>query len=110
MTITRPKTATATPDRRDIQIWALSLSLPPNLASSRDTSHQYAAEPRATNRTAIHHGTLILKLNERMMDGSLKRVKERKYPRLTSVEESLGYVPERKKIAEAFEKGFSGLR
>ena len=60
--------------------------------------------------TLLHHGTLILKLNDKMMDGSLKRVKERKYPRLTSVEESLGYVPERKKIAEAFEKGFSGLR
>ena len=43
------------------------------------------------------------------MDGSLKMVKERKYPRLTSVEESLGYVPDRKIIAEAFEKGFSGL-
>ena len=60
--------------------------------------------------TLLHHGTLILKLNERMMDGSLKRVKDRSYPRLTSVEESLGYVPERKKMAEAFEKGFSGLR
>lgn len=60
--------------------------------------------------TLLHHGTLILRLNGKMMDGSLRRVKERKYPRLTSVEESLGYVPERKKIAEAFEKGFSGLR
>ena len=60
--------------------------------------------------TLLHHGTLILKLNKDMMDGSLRMVKERKYPRLTSVEESLGYVPERKKIAEAFEKGFSGLR
>ena len=60
--------------------------------------------------TLLHHGTLILKLNDGMMDGSLKIVKERKYPRLTSVEETLGYVPERKKIAEAFEKGFSGLR
>ena len=60
--------------------------------------------------TLLHHGTLILRLNEGMMDCSLRRVKERKYPRLTSVEESLGYVPERKKIAEAFEKGFSGLR
>lgn len=61
-------------------------------------------------KTLLHHGTLILKLNDRMMDGSLKMVKERKYPRLTSVEESLGYVPDRKIIAEAFEKGFSGLR
>ena len=60
--------------------------------------------------TLLHHGTLILRLNEKMMDGSLRRVKERKYPRLTSVEESLGYIPERKKMTEAFEKGFSGLR
>ena len=60
--------------------------------------------------TLLHHGTLILRLNEGMMDGSLRRVKERKYPRLTSVEEALGYIPERKKIAEAFEEGFSGLR
>ncbi len=60
--------------------------------------------------TLLHHGTLILKLDSNMMDGSLKRVKERKYPRLTSVEETLGYVPERKIIAEAFSEGFSELR
>ena len=60
--------------------------------------------------TLLHHGTLILRLNDGMMDGSLIRVKERKYPRLTSVEESLGYIPERKRILEAFEEGFSELR
>ena len=60
--------------------------------------------------TLLHHGTLILRYNERMTDGSLKRVKERSYPGLTSVEESLGYVPERKRMIEAFEEGFSGLR
>ena len=60
--------------------------------------------------TLLHHGTLILKLDSGMMDGSLKRVKERTYPRLTSVEEALGYVPERKIITEAFCEGFSELR
>ncbi len=60
--------------------------------------------------TLLHHGTLILRLNSVMMDNSLKRMKERTYPRLTSVEESLGYVPERKELVEAFEEGFSELR
>jgi len=56
--------------------------------------------------TLLHHGTLILKLNSDMMDGVLKPVKDRKYPGLTSVEESLGYVPERKEILKAFGEGF----
>ena len=56
--------------------------------------------------TLLHHGTLILKLNSDMMDGVLRPVKERKYPGLTSVEESIGYVPERKEILKAFEEGF----
>ena len=60
--------------------------------------------------TLLHHGTLILRLDSGMMDRSLKRVKERTYPRLTSVEEALGHVPERKRIAEAFSEGFSELR
>ncbi len=60
--------------------------------------------------TLLHHGTLILKLDSGMMDKSLKKVKERTYPRLTSVEEILGYVPERKRITEAFSEGFSYLR
>lgn len=60
--------------------------------------------------TLLHHGTLILKLDSGMMDKSLKKVKERTYPRLTSVEEILGHVPERKKITEAFSEGFSDLR
>ena len=60
--------------------------------------------------TLLHHGTLILRLDGRMMDGSLKRVKERSYPRLTSVEESLGSIPERERIVEAFREGFSELR
>ncbi len=60
--------------------------------------------------TILHHGTLILKLDSGTMDESLKRVKKRTYPRLTSVEEILGYVPERKRIAEAFSEGFSELR
>ena len=54
----------------------------------------------------LHHGTLILRLDSGKMDGVLKKVKERKYPRLTSVEESLGYIPDRKRIIEAFEEGF----
>jgi lipoate-protein ligase A len=58
----------------------------------------------------LHHGTLILSLDQRMMDGVLRPVKERKYPGLTSIEEILGKVPERKKIIEAFEKGFEDLR
>ena len=60
--------------------------------------------------TLLHHGTLILSLDWRMMDGVLRPVKERKYPGLTSIEEILGKVPERKKIIEAFEKGFEDLR
>ena len=56
--------------------------------------------------TLLHHGTLILKLNSEMMDGVLRSVKERKYPGLTSVEDSLGYVPERKEILKAFGEGF----
>ena len=56
--------------------------------------------------TLLHHGTLILRLDSGKMDGVLKKVKERKYPRLTSVEESLGYIPDRKRIIEAFEEGF----
>ena len=60
--------------------------------------------------TLLHHGTLILRLDSGMMDRSLKRVKERTYPRLTSVEEALGHVPERKRIAKAFSEGFSELR
>ena len=60
--------------------------------------------------TLLHHGTLILSLDRRMMDGVLKPVKERKYPGMTSVEGILGKVPERKMIIEAFEKGFEDLR
>ncbi len=56
--------------------------------------------------TLLHHGTLILRLNSEMMDGVLRPVKERKYPGLTSVEESLGHVPDRKSILKAFEEGF----
>ena len=56
--------------------------------------------------TLLHHGTLILRLNSRMMDGVLRPVKDRKYPGLTSVEESLGYVPEREKILKAFGEAF----
>ena len=56
--------------------------------------------------TLLHHGTLILRLNSDMMDGALRPVKDRKYPGLTSVEESLGYVPERKEILKAFSEGF----
>ena len=54
----------------------------------------------------LHHGTLILRLNPEMMDGVLRPVKERKYPGLTSVECSLGHVPDRKSILKAFEEGF----
>lgn len=54
----------------------------------------------------LHHGTLILKLDSERMDGVLRRVKERKYPKLTSVEESLGCVPERKELVRAFKAGF----
>jgi len=60
--------------------------------------------------TLLHHGTLILSLDQRMMDCAIKPVKERKYPGMTSVEEILGEVPERKRIIEAFEKGFKDLR
>ena len=60
--------------------------------------------------TLLHHGTLILSLDSEMMDGVLRPVKERKYPGMTSVEEVLGKIPERKKIIEAFEKGFEDLR
>ena len=56
--------------------------------------------------TLLHHGTLILRLDREMMDGVLRPVKDRKYPGLTSVEESLGHVPERKEILMAFEEGF----
>ena len=56
--------------------------------------------------TLLHHGTLILKLDSDMMDGVLRPVKDRKYPGLTSVEEALGYVPERKEILKAFGEGF----
>ena len=56
--------------------------------------------------TLLHHGTLILRLNSTMMDGVLRPVKDRKYPGLTSVEDALGYVPERKKILKAFGEGF----
>ena len=54
----------------------------------------------------LHHGTLILRLNSKMMDGVLKPVKDRKYPGLTSVEDALGQVPEREKILKAFGEGF----
>ena len=54
----------------------------------------------------LHHGTLILRLDSVRMDGVLKRIKERSYPRLTSVEETLGHIPKREEIVEAFEKGF----
>ncbi len=60
--------------------------------------------------TLLHHGTLILRLDSEMMDNVLRPVKERKYPRLTSVEESLGQVPGREEILRAFEKGFEDLR
>ena len=56
--------------------------------------------------TLLHHGTLILRLNSDMMDGVLRPVKDRKYPGLTSIEEALGYVPERKEILKAFGEGF----
>ena len=56
--------------------------------------------------TLLHHGTLILKLDSDMMDGVLRPVKDRKYPGLTSVEEALGYMPERKEILKAFGEGF----
>ena len=56
--------------------------------------------------TLLHHGTLILRLDSRTMDDVLIRVKDRKYPRLTSLEECLGYIPDRKTVVEAFEKGF----
>ena len=56
--------------------------------------------------TLLHHGTLILRLNPEMMDGVLRPVKDRKYPGLTSVEDALGYVPERKEILKAFGEGF----
>ncbi len=58
----------------------------------------------------LHHGTLILRLDSERMDKVLRPVKERKYPGLTSVEGSLGYVPEREEILRAFEKGFEDLR
>ena len=58
----------------------------------------------------LHHGTLILRLDSERMDKVLRPVKERKYPGLTSVEGSLGYVPEREEILKAFEKGFEDLR
>lgn len=57
----------------------------------------------------LHHGTLILRLNSLMMDSSLIPKKKRKYGRLTSVEECLGYVPDRKEILKAFEEGFQDL-
>ena len=56
--------------------------------------------------TLLHHGTLILRLDSGTMDDVLIRVKDRKYPRLTSLEECLGYIPDRKTVVEAFEKGF----
>lgn len=59
--------------------------------------------------TLLHHGTLILGLDKNIVDRVLRPVKERKYPGLTSVEEILGYVPERKEIAEAFREGFGDL-
>ena len=60
--------------------------------------------------TLLHHGSLILRLDPDTMDSVLKPMKERKYPGLTSVEESLGYIPERKDILKAFEEGFKDIR
>lgn len=60
------------------------------------------------NRDSIlHHGSLILKLDSETMDSVLKPVKDRKYGRLTSVEEVLGTVPSREALDDAFRKGFS---
>ena len=60
--------------------------------------------------TLLHHGTLIISLDRRMMDGVLRPVKERKYPGMASIEDALGEIPERKRIIEAFAKGFEDLR
>ena len=60
--------------------------------------------------TLLHHGTLIISLDQRMMDGVLRPIKERKYQGMTSIEDILGIIPERKRIIEAFAKGFEDLR
>ena len=60
--------------------------------------------------TLLHHGTLILGLDRNVVDSVLRPIKERKYPGLTSVEEILGYTPERKEIEEAFREGFRDLK
>ena len=60
--------------------------------------------------TLLHHGTLILRLDSERMDSVLRPVKERKYPRLTSVEEAIERIPDRSEILDAFKDGFRDLR
>jgi lipoate-protein ligase A len=64
-----------------------------------------SAQYRDRDRCLVH-GSLILKLDERTMDAVLVPLKDRRYGRLTSVEESLGRVPGRQEIADAFRNGF----
>lgn len=56
--------------------------------------------------TVLHHGTLIMKLDADIIDRVLKPTKNERR-RLTSVEECLGYLPDRKEIVKAFEKSFN---
>jgi len=55
----------------------------------------------------IQHGSVILRLDQKTMDSVLKPLKERKYSGLTSVEEVLGNIPCREKIALSFMNSFS---
>ena len=57
----------------------------------------------------IHHGSLILRLDSETMDHVLYPVKERRYGRLTSIEECLGHIPEREMVRKAFDEGFAEL-
>ncbi|MCQ2052782.1 MAG: lipoate--protein ligase family protein [archaeon] len=56
--------------------------------------------------TVLHHGTLIMKLDADIIDRVLKPIKNERRS-LTSIEECLGYLPDRREIVEAFEKSFN---
>lgn len=67
------------------------------------------AQYRDRERILVH-GSLIIRLDSGTMDSILMPIKKRKYGGLTSLEEHLGYIPDRRDIMESFKEGFRDLR
>ncbi|MCL2142724.1 MAG: lipoate--protein ligase family protein [Methanomassiliicoccaceae archaeon] len=81
---------------------------PPNDVLVNGKKISGSAEVRTKN-AVLHHGSIILDVDNERVSSALTDTKERSYDGLTSVKECIGRIPSRDEMAGALTYGFSGI-